>query len=383
MWSEALCVIWMAMPMLAVAQDGPSALYSGKYASSLAKDIKRDGGIITVKDLEDARAELKQPLKGRAFGVEFVMPPPPSSAAAVFAGLKVLEGFDLPLAGSGIVGIHRQIEALKHAFALRMSMGDPGPAGASWKVPHLDKILADISSEKYIESLRSLIMDDTVRNVTDYGGKWNILDSGVMPEDHGTTHISVVDKDGTSVSITSTVNTGFGSKVLSRSTGILLNNQMDDFSTPDQPNVYGLQPTPSNFIYPGKKPFSSMSPMILHRGDNLLLVVGASGGPRIISAVFQTIARVLNYGEDLFRAVVSPRFHHQLIPETLYGEQWNASGMVFNYEKITLEELAEKGHRVQPTNWGAVVQAIQVQHDGSRSLYAVSDARKDGSPSGY
>lgn len=236
---------------------------------------------------------------------------------------------------------------------------------------------------------RSTINDTQVQDTATYGGKWNIYKGGVSPEDHGTSHMSIVDSTGMAVALTSTVNTGFGSKVLSPSTGILLNNQMDDFSTPNQPNVYGIRPSPSNYIYPGKKPMSSMSPMVIQRGKTLKLVIGASGGPRIVSAVFQTIMRVIGYGEDLFSSVVNPRLHHQLVPNILYAEQWNATKMSFAYDKKDLVELIARGHEVQSTAWGAVVQGIQVRQvmkeDGTQSsaLYAVSDARKDGSPAGY
>jgi len=369
---------------LTVAKQGPDALYKGEYASLLAKDIKKAGGIITVQDLRDASAVLRQPLTGEAFGVEFLLPPPPSSAVTVFLALKVLEGYHYPLAGSGSMGIHRQVEALKHAFALRMSLGDPGSLNSSWSIPNFEEIVGDMMNCTLCESLRDLILEDGVRDISEYGGKWNVLTSGVLPEDHGTSHMSIVDPSGMAVALTSTVNTGFGSKVMSQSTGILLNNQMDDFSTPSQKNVYGIPASPSNFIYAGKKPFSSMSPMILQRNSRLRLVLGASGGPRIISAVFLTVLRLLAYDEDLFTAVMAPRIHHQLVPEKLYFEQWNTTGLSFMYDSARMTSLKEKyGHKIEPTNWGAVVQAIQVDYELERSLYAVSDARKDGAPSGF
>lgn len=371
-----------------VAKDGPEVLYRGKYAAGFAADIQAAGGIITVEDLSSAQAVVKEALRVHVMGVDIVGPPPPSSAATILTAMLVLAGYDLPLAGSGSLGVHRMTEAMKHAFALRMSLGDPGSNAAAPMVPHLEELLTDMQSLDYAGSLREALKDDAVLNISMYGGKWNIFRGGVHPEDHGTSHMSVVDAQRMAVGLTTTVNLGFGSKVVSESTGIILNNQMDDFSTPGQHNVYGIPPSPSNFILPGKKPFSSMSPLVVERGGQLRMVLGASGGPRIISAVLQTLLRVLAYGEDAFSAVAGPRVHHQLVPDTLYAEAWSAGGVEFYYENLTLHSLQGRGHEVVPSAWGAVVQAIVADPDPTSEgtlpgLRAVSDPRKDGAPAGY
>lgn len=139
-----------------VAINGPDALYTGKTAASLAGEIQDAGGILTVEDLQSARAELKEPIRGEAFGFEFIIPPPPSSAITIFSALKVLEGFKIPLAGSSFLGIHRQVEALKHAFALRMHLGDPGQRGAGWKIENYDEIMKDMISPEFADHLRSV-----------------------------------------------------------------------------------------------------------------------------------------------------------------------------------------------------------------------------------
>lgn len=190
------------------------------------------------------------------------------------------------------------------------------------------------------------------------------------------------------VSLTTTINTGFGSKVLSESTGILLNNQMDDFSS-NFSNVYGIPSSPRNFIRPGKKPFSSMSPCIVEQGGALRMVVGASGGPRIISAVLQTILRVLSYGDGVLAAVSEPRLHHQLVPDTLFYENWTATGVAFKYSAAALTGLELRGHPMAPSAWGAVVQAVVCDVDGAAGaqqlplMHGASDPRKDGAPAGY
>ena len=373
----------LAKVLKAVAEDGPSALYDskGKFASALIKDVQSKGGLMTIKDLEEAEAILSDALTAHAFGMQFVLPPPPSSAASVLLALRILEGYQRPLAGSLSLGHHRIIESMKHAFAVRMSLGDD--AGGKKQRAANQEILQDAFSQDFANLLRTAIQDDTVLNATTYGGKWNPLKGGLSPEDHGTSHMSVVDEKGMAVSLTSTINTSFGSKVLSPSTGILLNNQMDDFSSPSQSNVYGIPPSESNFIAPGKRPMSSMSPMIVTDGQGRLkMVLGASGGPRIISAVLQTILRVLSYGQDLFSAVSEARWHHQLLPDSLQAEQWADASetMRFEFPEILLRALREKGHNIVPTNWGAVVQAITVDDFGL--LTAASDPRKDGAPSG-
>ena len=370
-------------PMLAkllrdVAAKGPDVLYDGAYSSGLVGDIERGGGLMSAADLREAEAMLKEPLRVKIFGMEFIAPPPPSSAASVLLALRILEGYSMPLAGISSLGHHRVVESLKHAFAIRMSMGDP--ASSSEQKHSVDKLLEDVFDDDFVHELRTKIKDESILDVTEYGGKWNVLRGGASPDDHGTSHMSAVDSGGMAVSLTSTINTGFGSKLLSSSTGILLNNQMDDFSTPSQSNVYGIPPSESNFISAGKKPMSSMSPLVVCDSRGLRLVIGASGGPRIISAVLQTVLRVIAYGENLFAAVAQPRWHHQLLPKTLQTEEWSGGKLNFQFPDSLIRALERRGHAVTSTDWGAVVQGIEMDETGT--IHAVSDPRKDGAPAG-
>jgi gamma-glutamyltranspeptidase len=284
-----------------------------------------------------------------------------------------------------------------------------------------------------------MVRDDGVLDdVGEYGGKYAVRFS---PEDHGTSHVSVVDARSMAVSLTTTINTSFGSKVVSKSTGILLNNQMDDFSSPGQSNVYGLYPSEANFIAPGKKPLSSMSPMVVVGPDGRLrMVLGASGGSRITTAVYQTLLRIVAYGEGGLEAVhgeasnstvVSKLVRSHAMPLTrrlpalarllvFQGpagtrsscprrcrryvlirplrsrptltraarsrsfalslgrqESWGE----FQFSKSDAAALEARGHELVPTDWGAVVQAVLVGADGR--VEAISDARKDGAPAGY
>eukprot|EP00887_Chlorella_sp_A99_P000435 scaffold17.g435.t1 len=391
-----------------VAADGPDVLYRGKYAAGLAADIAAAGGGITVEDLQRAEAQLKQPLRASAFGLDILAVPPPSSAAAVVAALRILEGYRLPLGGSGTLGLHRTVEALKHALAMRMSLGDPGPPSSPFI--NLTATLQDMLDGGYAEQLRQSTSDDDVLPLSSYGGQaYSVFKSGVQPGrlrccvwacgqllwratscDRRLLKQSVL---SFSVFYTFAVNTGFGSKVVSPSTGLLLNNQMDDFSSPGQANVYGLVPSRNNLIAPGRKPLSSMSPIIVEQQGQLRMVVGASGGPRIISSVLQALLRVLVQGLDPFAAVGNPRLHHQLAPNNLYAEQWNTTGVAFHYDEGALQiggcacrALARFGHNTSATNWGGVTQAVVldlVPGGGAAPMLAVSDPRKDGAPAGY
>lgn len=354
-----------------ISERGPDALYKGVHAAGLAKDIRDAGGLVTEADLAAAAARRREPIRASVFGSEILVPPPPSSGVAILLAIRILEGFREPLAGMGAVGLHRSIEAMKHAFAVRMHLGDDhGEQEARNK-----DVIADALSLGFADELRSLIRDDVVLDVDEYGGRYAVR---ISPEDHGTSHLSVVDEDGMAVSLTTTINTSFGSKVVSKSTGILLNNQMDDFSSPGKPNVYGLYPSESNFIAAGKRPLSSMSPMVVVGADGQLrMVLGASGGSRITTAVFQTLLRILTSGEGGLEAVHRPRWHTQLVPATVQTEAWGE----FRFPDADALALEKRGHKQVSTDWGAVVQAILVGEDGRMEV--VSDARKDGAPAGW
>merc|ERR1712130_74934 len=191
----------------------------------------------------------------------------------------------------------------------------------------------------------------------------------------GTSHLNVVDREGMAVSITSTINTYFGSKVLGKRTGIIFNNEMDDFSTPGLINAYGVPPSPANFIEPGKRPLSSMTPVIVvdKETGKVKMMVGASGGTKITTASATVAIRALLFDEPLNKAVQAARIHHQLIPEMIQSE------VRFNGD--VLADLTKRGHKFEITNSKAIVQAIVRNGDGW--LTAVSDYRKGGKPDGF
>lgn len=362
----------LAATLRRVANEGPSVLRTGELADALAKDIRDAGGVMESSDLAAYRPRIFEPIVASAMGVELIgMPPPSSGGAAVAQIIEFLDGYDLPLASAGTLGTHRTAEAFKHAFAMRMNLGDPDSA-----TPDMTAALNDMLSPTFNAELRSMTKDDRTLNVTAYGAKWNQLD------DSGTTHVSVVDKDRNAVALTSTINTEFGSKLVSPSTGIVLNNEMDDFSSPGEVNHYGLAPHEANFIAAGKRPLSSMSPTIVTRGGKLYAVAGASGGPRIITATAQLLLNVIARGMSPLDAVNAPRLHHQLVPHVAFAENQRClgTGPERKLSEADVEALRSRGHEVEYTDSKTATTQLVVVDIDTGEVHAVSDARKGGKP---
>ena len=374
----------LAATLRAVAAAGPrAALYTGARAASLASDIRAAGGNLSVADLGDYAAVIRSPLRADTeLGVTLLGAPPPSSGGLGLIFLaNFIGGYALPWTGAGELRWHRLVEGFKHSFAARMALGDPMDPF----VRNNSAAISSLLSPAFADSLRGVTRDNATQPAVNYGGALNPLrnGSGWLPDDRGTTHLSVVDAQRNAVALTSTINTGFGSKVLSPSTGILLNNEMDDFSSPGQPNAYGLAPSQANFIRPGKRPLSSMSPTVVLQDGKLRAVLGASGGPRIITATAQALLRVLALGQDAGAAVAAPRLHHQLFPEVAWAETTVApDGTRIAVPMETILALRRRGDTVNTTDNGAVVQMIYADPD-TGLLHAVSDLRKGGKPAGY
>ena len=407
----------LADTLTAVGQHGPAALYTDR-AAALAADVRAAGGVLSEEDVKSARARVAPPLTTRVWGLDLLYPPPPSAAASLTLAAAIAAGYDTPptFGGKG-GGAHRLVEAEKHGMALRASLGDSGACGGGVDVgvdggvpaggrrrrrlaqeaqacfdgtSHVSSLLSDASDPAFADALRSTFNETATLPVTAYGGRWGLGGdggAGLPPDDHGTSHLVAIDATRNAVSLTTTVNTGFGSGVLSESTGVLLNNQMDDFSVEGRANGYGLAAQPANFIAPGKKPLSSMAPIMLvsrPRGGagvpgTLRAVVGASGGPRILTAVLATLVRLVEGGETPLAAVTAPRLHHQLLPDAVFAEDWAAGALVERVPPPVVGGLEARGHAVRHAGWGAVVQAAVVSEDGG-SVDAASDPRKDGAP---
>nr|XP_016458033.1 PREDICTED: putative inactive gamma-glutamyltranspeptidase 4 [Nicotiana tabacum] len=287
--------------------------------------------------------------------------------------LNILAQYGIPMEGPSPLLIHRQIEALKHAFALKMNLGDPD-------FINIKSVIDDMLSTEFAKQLKKTIYDNMTFNPNHYGGKWNQI------HDHGTSHMSIVDSDRNAVSMTSTVNAYFGAKYLSPSTGIVLNNEMDDFSIPEKRSENVPPPAPANFIRPGKRPLSSMTPTIVLKGEQLRAVIGASGGAMIIAGTTEVFLNHFARGMDPFSSVMAPRSYHQLIPNVLQYENWTiVTGDHIEVPAKTRTSLQKKGHILQSIAGGTICQFVVQEFKSSKlgELVAISDPRKGGFPSGF
>ncbi|PHT73524.1 Gamma-glutamyltranspeptidase 3 [Capsicum annuum] len=370
-----------------ISEQGPEAFYNGEVGEKLVEDVKRAGGILTMDDLRNYKVEIPEAVTFNAMGYTIVgMPPPSSGTLAISMILKILEGYESSNASKGSLGLHRMIEAMKHMLAIRMNLGDPD-------FVNISSTVTDMLSTSFAKEIRRKIFDNTTFPPEYYLPRWSQL------RDHGTAHFCIVDADRNAVSMTSTVNYPFGGGVLSPSTGILLNNEMGDFSTPDDISTDKLPPAPSNFIQPKKRPLSSMAPIIVLKDNQLAGVIGGSGGLKIIFAVLQVFINHFVLGMDPLAAVQSPRIYHELIPNVVLYENWtciDGDHIELSYDKKHF--LEERGHQLKAKDGGAICQLIvqDLQNPplrlGRRSgkeykdgvfrgmLVAVSDPRKDGRP---
>ncbi|KAG5877461.1 hypothetical protein JTB14_024994 [Gonioctena quinquepunctata] len=270
----------LAETLRIVAKEGADALYNGSLTKDFVKDIQDHGGIITLEDMANYRPKWKTPVHGKYHDLELFSAPAPSSGPLLLYMLNILDGFINLEEPFSLTNYQRKAETLKFAYGTRTKMGDPD-------YTNIQEILANISSKAYASLTRQKIHDTTTSQDPQYYGAYT-----GNTEDHGTAHVCVLAPNGDAVSVTSSVNHIFGAKFISGSTGIILNDSMDDFSSPGITNVYGLPASPSNFIVPGKRPMSSMAPsIVLDKNNDVSMVVGGAGGSRITSSVMQPLVR--------------------------------------------------------------------------------------------
>uniref|UniRef100_A0A453C489 Glutathione hydrolase n=1 Tax=Aegilops tauschii subsp. strangulata TaxID=200361 RepID=A0A453C489_AEGTS len=289
----------LAWTLEAVAERGPAAFYSGPVADLLVKDVKEAGGIMTKEDLEKYQVKVRRPLSQSVMGLTVLsMPPPSAGGAGLMLVLNILAQYGVS-GISGSLGIHRLVESLKHYMAVKMNLGDPD-------FVDVGAVVSDMLSPKFAAELRRTIYDNMTFSPQHYGGRWNIL------QDHGTSHLSIVDGERNAVSMTSTVNAYFGSLILSPSTGVLLNNEMDDFSMPANTTANTPPPAPNNFVAPLKRPLSSMCPTIVLKDGKLKAAVGASGGSMIPAGTIEVLLNHFAKNMDPLSSVMAPRVYHQV-----------------------------------------------------------------------
>ncbi|KAL7074793.1 hypothetical protein ACQ4LE_005883 [Meloidogyne hapla] len=360
------------LKILANSSNPLEIFYKGEIAKNIAKEFEINNGRLTFEDFYNYKSIIRSDSNviytKLPNGRTICGPPPPSSSAVTQGILNILSRmeFNLNTLSGSVEYFHAFIEASKFAYSIRDSLGDIDFVSNSMNLSQM------LTSQEWAENVKNKI---TLRTHPDtYYEEGNAHQS--LPEDHGTSHISVIDRWGNSVSITSTLNIAFGSFVLSESTGILWNDQMDDFSTKEKPNFWGYPPSPQNYIEPGKRPMSSMSPIIVFKDNGKeTLAIGASGGSAIISGVASTTFNILKLGMNIKESIDFPRLHNQFRPNfTMFEEKIP--------EKLK-EGLKERGHNFNNLEWLNVVVGVHQSEDGN--IYANSDWRKgwESEPSGY
>ncbi|HRM81603.1 MAG TPA: gamma-glutamyltransferase [Acidovorax temperans] len=353
----------LAQSMRLIAQQGAKAFYEGAIAQKIAAEMAPHAGAVTLQDLREYKVAEREPVRGTYRGHEVVtMPPPSSGGTHLVQILNMLEQWPLAQWGQNSAQtLHHMAESSKLAYADRSEyLGDPDFV----KIP-----LKGLTSKRYAESLAKTIDPNRARPAKE------IKPGQPQPyESDQTTHYSVVDKAGNAVAVTYTLNTNFGSGIVAKGTGILLNNEMDDFAAkPGVANAYGLVGGDANAVAAKKRPLSSMTPTLVLKDGKPTLVTGSPGGARIITTVLQTVVNTIDFGNNPAEAAAAPRVHHQWTPDELRVEK--------GLSPDTLALLKQRGHNIAVKPSMGRTQTIQIRNG---LLYGYSDPRNpDGQTLGY
>ncbi|CAD6445386.1 542ee6ce-5439-4df9-815e-cd030745262e [Sclerotinia trifoliorum] len=353
-----------------IADKGASAFYEGEIAEATIAAIKSTNGIMTLADLQNYEVKIRNPINITYRGYTLHSTGTPSGGSIALSILKTIEGYDMYTASDLLLNTHRLDESMRFSYAAHSELGDPSIFA------EMDKLEEGIISPETASANRRKILDDKTQDVGRYNPEmWDIKNN------HGTSHMVATDASGLSITSTSTVNLLFGSAVMVPETGVILNNEMDDFSIPGVPNSFGFVPSPMNYVRPGARPMSSISPIhISHPNGSHFLSIGAAGGSRIPTSTIQTIINIIDHGMSLEEALKQPRLHDQLLPERTTVEP--------GYSEELQEGLRERGHKV---TWSSgresAVQGVRVWGDLSMDdglevggwLEAVGEPRQKGS----
>jgi len=356
----------LAATLRLIATHGPDVLYAedGILHRALVGYMEKNNGPLTSRDLADYKITIREPIAGQFMGYEtWTMPPPSSGGAVITEVLNSVEIFGLPEDDKPSWS-HYLVESFKHAFADRaQGLGD-------WDFDQDGEIHRTVARMTDTATARMIVddIDPDETHTSDHYG------TGKLAEDHGTSHYCVIDPAGRAVACTETINFEFGSFVMIPGTGIVLNDQLDDFSIASGvANLYGLVQSDLNLIAPGKRPLSSMSPTIITRDGAPVMIAGGSGGPRIITGALHVILNTLYFGMRPDEAVAAPRFHHQWSPDIVRVED--------ELNCLSVQGFVTRGHRVSqyPSHPGI----IQTIHITNGFLFGASDPRKGGKPAGH
>jgi gamma-glutamyltranspeptidase/glutathione hydrolase len=346
---------------------GPNEFYEGQTATLIVNDVKRHNGLMTLADLHGYVARERPPLRGHYRGYEVISMPPPSSGGAVLIEmLNILEGYELgKMESASSERYHLMTEAMRRAFADRAEfMGDSDFV----KVP-----VAGLIDKSYAAKLRGTINPERASTSVEIGAG---QPAGYESEE--TTHFTVVDAEGNAVANTYTLNNSFGSAAVAKGTGIILNDEMDDFAAkPGTPNLYGLIQGERNAVAPRKRPLSAMTPtFVLRKDGSLWFTVGSPGGPTIINTVLCVITNVVDYGMNIQQAIDFPRIHHQWLPDELVFEPYGLSG-------DTQKALLSLGHKLARPYYLGDAEGIMIEEKSGMRLGATDPRRSDGLAVGY
>tara|TARA_B100000749_G_scaffold280771_1_gene278600 strand:- start:89222 stop:90796 length:1575 start_codon:yes stop_codon:yes gene_type:complete len=340
-----------------------NGFYTGSVADDIVSSVKESGGVISYKDLRNYKVRWLKPITTEYEGHTIHMMPPPSSGGVVIkTALSLIEKLNLknkkPLSSEEL---HLLAEIESRAFRGRLLLGDP-----DFHQNPMDLIL----SKKYLNEMASSITPNRATQLAP------LKEMAPVKESTETTHFTVMDRKGNAVSLTVTLNGAYGSGVVTDRYGIVLNNEMDDFTThPDKPNMFGLIQGRGNLVQPGKRPLSSMTPTIVTKGNETIMALGAPGGPKIISSVLQVLYRTLSLNFDMDKAIQYPRVHHQFLPNKLFVYSDKHSPDV-------LSKLKTMGHNVVEHEFAARVNGIR-RDPKTGFLEAAFDSRAEGSVAGY
>ncbi len=349
----------LATTLERIIGHGKEGFYKGETARLITEQMKAGNGLITSKDLEDYSPVIRKPVTGEYRGYKIIsMAPPSSGGIALIQLLNILENIDLKKLGhNSSKYVHYLSEAMRRVYADRSEyLGDPD----FFKVP-----VKDLLSKEYAKKLFSGIQVTATPSIEVKPGLTS------FDESLETTHYSVIDREGNAVSVTTTINSGYGAKVVVEGAGFFLNNEMDDFSAkPGVPNQFGLLGSEANSIQPGKRMLSSMTPTIVLKNDKPFLIVGSPGGSTIITSVLQVILNVLDFDMDVRTAVDAPRIHHQWYPEHVSVE----TGVL---DELEVRELNASGYTIRDISYLGLIEAIKIDQ-ATGKVSGASDRRGSG-----
>jgi gamma-glutamyltranspeptidase/glutathione hydrolase len=357
----------LAATFARLQQRGPNEFYEGRTARLIVDDLQRHNGLITRQDMRGYVAKERETLRGNYRGYEIISMPPPSSGGAVLIEmLNILEGYDFKkMDWASSDRYHLMTEAMRRAFADRAEyMGDSDFV----KVP-----IAGLTDKKYAAQLR-----DTINPARASSSEQVKAGKPVGYESDETTHFTVVDAEGNAVANTYTLNELYGSAVVAKGTGIIMNDEMGDFAAkPGTPNMFGLIQGERNAVAPRKRPLSAMTPtFVLRKDGSLWFTVGSPGGPTIINTVLDVITNVIDYGMNIQQAIDAPRIHHQWLPDELVFEPYGLSG-------DTQNALLARGHKFAKPRYLGDAEGIMIEEKTGVRLGATDPRRSDGLAVGY